>query len=167
VTNARDDLLDELTVNANHLGDVVDGVADGALNGRPSDNEWSVAEIIGHVRAADAIWSQRILVALVHDGAPMPDVDERALQDLFAASGLTLTDQVSSFIFGRAELVGVLRTIDDRDWSRTVRHEARGEMAVIDCVDMLLRHEREHMEQIDAVVGELTTSFDARSDEPQ
>jgi hypothetical protein len=165
VTNARDDLLDELALNADHLGDVVDGVPDGALEVRPSANEWSVAEIIGHVRAADAIWRQRILVALVHDGAPMPDVDERALQDLLAASGLTLTDQASSFIFGRAELVGLLRTIDDRDWSRTVSHAERGDMAVVDCVDVLLRHEREHMEQIDALVGELTTSFDARRDE--
>jgi hypothetical protein len=167
MTPVHDDLLDELAANANYIGDVVDGVAEGALELRPSPDEWSVAEIIGHVRASDAIWTQRILVALVNDGARMPDVDERGLQDLLGNAGLTLIDQTSSLIFGRAELVGALRTIDDRDWSRIVRHANRGEMAVIDCVDVMLRHEREHVEHIRALVGDLTTSFDAEADEDQ
>jgi hypothetical protein len=157
----HEQLLDELNANAVHIGDLVDRVPLGGLLERPADDEWAVAEVIGHVRAADAIWRQRILVALANDGAAVPDVDERSLQHLLDGSGLTLADQVSSYIFGRVELVGVLSAIDDRDWSRTCRHETRGEMAVVDCVDALLRHEREHMAQIDAIADGLTTSFDA------
>ena len=119
---------------------------------RPSEDEWSVAEIIGHVRAADAIWRPRILFALVHDGLALPDVDERALQRVLGGGGLDLSAQVVAYAFGRAELCGVLASIDDDGWSRTFVHSTFGAITVLDACEMVIGHEAEHLAQLRAAI---------------
>ena len=155
----HDAAVDELVANAHLIADVVDAHPHDALHQRPAPDEWSIAEIIGHVRASDAIWTPRILVTVVHDGVTMPDVDERALQDVLHAGGLTLTDQATLFVFGRTELVGILRSLTESEWSNTCRHTTKGQMAVIDLVDVMLRHEREHATEIRAAAARLGESF--------
>lgn len=152
-------LVDELAANAAYIADIVDRVPDDALR-RSVGDEWSVARVIGHVRAADSIWRPRILVALVHDGATMPDVDERALQAVLDGAGLTLHDQAHAFLFDRTELVWLLRSLPDGAWSRSFLHASKGEMAVIDAVDVVARHEREHLATIHAIAQGLTESFE-------
>jgi hypothetical protein len=152
-------IVEELAANAQEIADIVDRHSASALHARPGEDEWSIAEIIGHIRAADAIWTPRILFALVHDGITMPNVDERALQGVLDASGFNLLDQATLLAFGRGQLVGILRALTEDEWSHTCRHTTKGEMAVIDLVDGLLRHERDHLAQLRAVVAGLAESF--------
>src|SRR5687768_15351612 len=106
-THMHEALVGDLAAAPDVVIDLVESLPPGAWT-ESVDDGWSLAEIVGHLRAADAIWTSRILFAVVHDGIAMPDVDERALQDVLHASGLLLGDQLTSYAFGRAELCGVL-----------------------------------------------------------
>lgn len=155
----HDAVVDELAANVDVIVAVVERLPRDALHEPPSADEWAIAEIIGHIRAADAIWTPRIMFALVHDGVTMPDVDERALQHVLDAADLDIGDQATSLLFARTELVGVVRALTEPEWSHTCRHGDRGEMAVIDLVMGLAGHEREHLAQLRAMADGLGESF--------
>jgi uncharacterized damage-inducible protein DinB len=147
--------LDELADNARVIAEIVGSHDEHRLRQRPGSDEWSVAEILGHVRAADAIWSWRILLTTVHDGAAVPDVDERALQIVMESGGSTLTEQATTFALGRAELVGALRHLSEESWAHTCRHERHGVLTMADLVAGLADHEREHIVQLRSVLASI------------
>jgi uncharacterized damage-inducible protein DinB len=153
-------IIDSLAAAPGVFADLLARLPADALFDRPASEEWSIAEILGHVRAADAIWTPRILFGLVHDGVTMPDVDERALQDVLHASGLVIGDQVTAFAFGRAELCGILRALTEDEWSHVVEHAERGAMTIIDACTAMANHEAEHLGQARAVADAVTASFE-------
>lgn len=153
-------LVTELAAAPNVVADLVESLPVGLLTQSPTGEGWTITDVIGHMRAADAIWTPRILVALVHDGAPMPDVDERVLQTVMHASGLLLGDQLTSYAFGRAELCGVLDALTEDEWSHTFTHAERGHVTVIDACTVVARHEAEHLEQMRTIAAGLRASFE-------
>lgn len=159
----HEDLTDALAAAPNIVADLIETITHHTATVRPNEDEWAVEEILGHIRAADLIWSQRILLALVHDGVAVPDVDERRLQEVQVAGGLLVGDQVTAWAFARAELVGVLRALTEDEWSHTCVHANRGEMTVIDCATAMARHEAEHLAQIRDTATLLLGSFEPPS----
>jgi uncharacterized damage-inducible protein DinB len=123
-----------------------------AWDRRPSPDEWSVGEVVGHLRAADAIWRPRILLTLVHDNVAWPDIDERALQSVLETGGLDVSAQVFSFAFGRAELCGALAKLDADGWSRTFVHSTFGDLTVLAACQLVIGHEADHLAQIRAAL---------------
>jgi hypothetical protein len=150
----HDHLIDALRRAPALVAGAVASVPSGAAAARTGD-EWSVAEIVGHIRAADTIWRTRAVLALVHDGVTMPDVDERALQAVQEASGLTLDDQVRVFTVQRHEIVGILSSLSEHDWARTCVHSTAGLLTMVDVCRAWEEHEREHLVQLQETVGRL------------
>ena len=144
----HEDLVDALAHAPTTIFRVTSSIAADVAGARPSADEWSITEIIGHIRAADTIWRARALLTLVHDGVTVVDVDERALQAVQATAGVELDTQVTSFALDRAELVGILRALPDAGWSRTCSHTKAGAMTLLDVCAALEAHEREHLEQL-------------------
>ncbi|HEX4906154.1 MAG TPA: DinB family protein [Acidimicrobiales bacterium] len=141
---------DDVLASLAGVADALVALPGDAFERRPAPDEWSVAQVIGHLRAADAIWRPRILFALVHDGLPLPDVDERLLQTVLDDGGLDVAAQVLAYAFGRAELCGVLAAADGDAWSRTFVHSTFGAISVLDACQMVIGHEAEHLAQIRA-----------------
>ena len=141
----HDDLIDALAAAPAALS----SLPPEAWDRRPSPDEWSVAEVFGHLRAADAIWRPRILLTLVEDGAAWPDIDERALQTILdGTGGLDLSAKVLAYAFGRAELCGALASLDADGWERTLVHATFGAITVYAACEMVIGHEAEHVAQI-------------------
>jgi hypothetical protein len=159
----HEDLTDALAKAPNVVADLIESITHDTAITRPADDDWAVEEIIGHLRAADMIWTQRILFALVHDGVLVPDVDERRLQEIQFAGGLIVGDQVTAWAFARAELVGVLRALTEDEWSHTCRHAVRGEMTVIDCASVIAKHEAEHLTQLRDTAARLLDTFQPKA----
>ena len=117
-----------------------------------SSGHWGVADIIQHVRAADAILSPRVFQILVRDGAPLPAFDERAWGELLANAGIPLDQQVAEFTLRRAELVAVLRTLTQEQWQSCGQHEVTGLVSVAAVCRGIADHEAEHRAQLEGVV---------------
>jgi hypothetical protein len=116
---------------------------------RPAADEWSPLEVLTHVRASDLIVSTRIWSALVRPDAVHPGLDEREYGDLLTRAGLPADDQVRAFTLRRQELLGLLRTLSDKDWNETV-HTDFGEKSVLQVAVAMAAHETEHVSQLRA-----------------
>jgi hypothetical protein len=65
---------------------------------------------------------------------------------------MPLSAQLAAFAAGRAELVAVLRVIEQETWSRQGIHETRGVLTLHQIVTDLAVHELEHHAQWDNVL---------------
>jgi hypothetical protein len=144
----HDDVIDALASTPAVIIDLVESLDTDVAHRRADADDWSTAEIVGHIRAAATIWHTRLLLALVDDGVAVPDVDERALQELQASGGLELGAQVTAFALARTELTGILRSLSDAEWSRSCLHQTGGRMTIVAMCSTLESHEREHLEQL-------------------
>jgi hypothetical protein len=115
--------------------------------------EWGVADIVGHVRAADAILSTRVFHLLVREAPPLPVFDEQLWGKLYAAAAIPLDEQVAHYALRRAELVAVLRTLEPEQWMNSGQHELAGTQTVIEICESIADHESEHRTQLDRVVA--------------
>ncbi len=123
--------------------------------GRSDDarREWGIRDIVGHVRAADAILSTRVFQVLVREGLQLPGFDERRWGELYAAAAVPLDDQVTHFAMRRAELAAVLRSLTPEQWLRSGEHEEAGMLTVADLCRRIVEHEAEHRAQLDQIVA--------------
>jgi ribosomal protein S18 acetylase RimI-like enzyme len=118
-----------------------------AIGRAPAQGEWSIADVIGHVRAADAIVSPRIIQLLVRDDPPVITFDERAWQRVVARAAVAPLDALDLLGRQRAELVALLRTLAPEEWARSSLHPEHGRMSVAAIVAMIAAHEDEHCRQ--------------------
>lgn len=115
----------------------------------PAGGEWSLADLLNHLRASDAIISTRVYQVLTRDGAHLLGFDERVWGDLYKAAAIDPRAQLEQFALRRAEFVGILRALTPEQFARAGRHEERGLMTITDLCQMLADHEADHRAQID------------------
>jgi hypothetical protein len=119
--------------------------------------EWSPAEVLAHVRAANDILEPRIFQVLVRDNPALLAFDERRWCELARYASLPVTESLNVFRLRRRELVRALRAIPEAHWQRTGVHETRGTMTLLDLARYIADHDDEHLAQIErAIVRDAT-----------
>lgn len=121
----------------------------------PEPAEWSPADILTHVRAADAVIAPRIMQLLVRPGVALPAFDERAVGERLARVQMEAAQAIATFKARRTELVALLQTVTDAELRLQGDHEARGTVTIADLYDHIAGHEREHVAQLEAAVAKL------------
>lgn len=140
----REALISALEGAPDRFVELVSGASsEGQTGGR-----WDQVEIFRHVKASDAILSQRILQILVREHPPLLAFDDRAWGDLLALSGVTTEEQLLEFRIRRQQLVDILRSLADADWLKSGIHEVLGEQTIEQIVQHITDHEAEHFAQL-------------------
>lgn len=119
----------------------------------PFEDGWSAAEVLLHIRAADAIIAPRVMQILVRDNPPMPSWDERRWGEIWKAGDASLERQLAHFALGREQLISVLKHLTSDDWQLAGEHEKRGRQTIEEVVIGLFDHESEHVEQVATIVA--------------
>ena len=124
-------------------------LTDQQLRNPLAQGEWSPAEILAHLRAADDIQSIRAYMILARDEPPLPAFDERAWAEV--AGYLTLHPRASLDLYfrRRIELAHMLRGVAPADFERVGTHEALGRLTLQAVVENLASHEEEHVAQLE------------------
>ncbi|HXG42600.1 MAG TPA: DinB family protein [Dehalococcoidia bacterium] len=132
---AGDQLLEELL----ELGEA-------ALAFRPSPDEWSLKEVLGHLRDAQALALEQVQAALAGRPLPHRDLDalpqERGYQDQDVGA---LAEEMAGL---RRRLLHLLWSLSDEEWQRPCRHPLRGTVTVAQLVRELAQHDLEHLWQV-------------------
>lgn len=118
----------------------------------PAPGEWSLTEILAHLRACADMWGGAIAAILAADHPTLRAVNPTTWinrtdyrEQAFAASLTAYTTQ-------RAELLTVLEPLMPDDWARAATVTGTGkatERTVRFYAQWLARHERPHLKQID------------------
>jgi hypothetical protein len=124
-------------------------LTDERLRAPLAPGEWSPAEVLAHLRAADDIQSIRAYMILARDEPPLPAFDERAWAEV--AGYLTLHPRASLDIYfrRRVELAHMLRGTAPANLNRVGTHETLGRLTLQALLENLASHEEEHVAQLE------------------
>ena len=136
-----------------HLPDNVEaetnGVGEAVLRYRPGEGEWSIKEIVGHLRDSAEVWHKRINMTASLTDPRFPDFDGEAwVRDRFfwEADLRHLIDEMREW---RLKTIDVLtRTVD---WTRLGQHGDIGRRSLKQWAEYMIEHEAGHIESIQAL----------------
>ncbi len=152
-SNEVDALIERLAAAPGKFAELLSRLEDADSLAAGSEDEWTPAQVMAHVRAANDILEPRIYQILVRDATPLIGFDERRWLEVARYGSLPVTDLLHTMMLKRKELVHALRGLGPEDWERKGTHEVRGPMSVQEIAVQIAEHEDEHIAQIGAAVG--------------
>ena len=149
-------ILMMLPAAPSRIAAITTGLTDAQLDSAPKLGEWSVNEIVAHLRACADVWGDCIAAILVQDKPTLKAVNPR--------TWITQTDYLEqafrpalhAFTVQRTELLTVLKSLAPEDWSRSATVTGAGkplERTVHTYAESLALHERPHLKQIERTVN--------------
>lgn len=156
---STDQILTILKETPPRLANLTSGLALAQLHTAPSTGEWSVNEVLAHLRACADVWgSYYIMTILAQDNPTIKARNPRTwikntdyLEQDFQSSLRAFTKQ-------RKKLLAVLESLSPKDWARTNTLIGAGKplhQTLLSHADGLARHERAHLKQIERTLNTL------------
>ena len=147
-----DKILAILKETPPRLAKLTSGLMPIQLHTAPSAGEWSINEVLAHLRACDDVWGNYYIMTILAQDKPMIKArnprtwikDTDYLQQDFQSSLRAFTKQ-------RRKLLSVLESLSPKDWARTNTLIGAGkplQQTLLSHADGLARHERAHLRQI-------------------
>jgi hypothetical protein len=139
--------IDALAAFPDTLKRQVQGLPDAALRFRPTPDDWSIVELVGHMIDVGALWPGRTRQMLATENPALAAVDpnwvrQRDYQNKQISFLLiTLAEQ-------RAEYVEFLRMLRPSQLARTGIHPTLGRLTVAEGIRALVDHDQGHSRQI-------------------
>jgi len=150
-SNQINDLLNGLADVPKRISHAADRLSDAEKYLPPSNNEWSAAQILAHLRASDDILAHRLYAILTCDNPALPAYDERRWAEVARYPQADFERSLKIFTLRRAELVAMLRHLVLEDWGRPGNHEMQGAISLFQIATSLLEHEEAHCAQLEAL----------------
>lgn len=127
----------------------LEGLPPEQLHWKPSDREWSLAEIAAHLADTEEVYvSQRIGPMLREDRPQFPGFDQDAWATERRYNEQDPLANLARFARWNAELVWLLWNMAEQDWQRVGIHSEKGPMTVAELFDVLARHHASHLNQM-------------------
>jgi hypothetical protein len=145
-----DELLFRLSDVPLRIARAVEGYDETELRTVSVEGEWSVVDILAHIRASDEIIAHRAYVLLIRDNPTLLAYDERHWAEVARYALVDFRSSLALYVLRRAELVNMLRYTNLENWQRTGLHEVRGPVSLFDIVTSMVEHEEEHCTQLEA-----------------
>jgi hypothetical protein len=158
MTDAR---IPQLAATPKLLAQLVVEATDEQLARQPAAGEWPPAVILAHLRDDEFLCMRPALErALAFDNPLMEFIEGGDWVTGRNSSRDGKTQLLADFALQRAATTAILEMMAPVDWSRTM-HRAEGEPFTISAlVEAWLRHDADHVAQLEAIFGE--TAEEAR-----
>jgi len=147
--NSSEALIAILSATPAALDTMTAGLSEASWVSRPEDDEWSLTEILCHLRDVDAeVNLPRIQLVMTQPNPFITGKDtdpwakERHYMDQDGRTALT------DFINARLRLLDVLHNLTQDDWNRTARHAILGPTNIKELVNIIAGHDQLHLRQI-------------------
>jgi FMN phosphatase YigB (HAD superfamily) len=120
---------------------------------RPTEAEWSLTEVLWHLRDTELEINQPRLERMLSEQSPFisaPDTKAWAEQRgyLEREPGIAWNE----FLSGRLAVITRLASLTDSDWARKARHSIFGPTSLREMVAFMVEHDRLHIQQIWKIV---------------
>ena len=153
---SRLEIIEALRLLPERVSEEVKGLSEEELRFRPGEGQWSLKEVIGHLRDFAEIDHDRLCRMITQERPFLPGYDQEGLvreRNYQEADLQAVLDELASF---RRKTVQVLTELVDASWTRTGRHQERGIFSIRQHVERLVRHEAMHLEHIRALKQQAT-----------
>jgi uncharacterized damage-inducible protein DinB len=152
----RLEIIEALRLLPERVRKEIAGLSEEQLRFRPGEGQWSLKEVIGHVRDFAEIDHDRLMRMITQERPMLPGYDQEDLareHNHQEADPQTVLEELASI---RQQTVHVLTELVDASWARTGRHLERGTFSIREHVDHIVDHEALHLEHIRALKAQAT-----------
>jgi len=134
------------------------GLSAAELRRRPSPDEWSVNDVLAHLRACADVRGGALAIVLAEDHPTIRTTNPRTYMETTDYPDLEFGPSFRAFAKQRKDLLAVLQSLPTEAWARSARITGAGkplEYTVQYYADWLAVHERPHIKQIERVAATL------------
>jgi len=113
-----------------------------------SEHEWSIYQIISHIRDAQGVLDSRLTLLLEEED---PSLESKAVFEWVSETANnhpTMEEIFTSYSKSRYDTISTLESIPLVDWWRTGRHEEFGQVNILQQVSYFTMHELTHLPDI-------------------
>lgn len=155
-----DQVLSVLAETPERIQELTAAATEAQLHAAPTPGEWSVNEILAHLRSCSDMWGGAIEAIIASDHPTIRAVNPVTWIKRTDYLELDFAPSFKAYRGQREHLLAVLRGLGERDWSRSATVLGGGkplERTVHSYADRLARHERSHWKQVAKTVTILVT----------
>jgi hypothetical protein len=134
-----------MTATLTTLGEEAGSLSEDRLGKRPEPNEWSVAELLGHLWDAEITYSFRARAILAQDTPRLIGYDQDAWANLARPA---FGELLAAFTALRAANLGLIDGTPEDAWERSGVHEERGPISFGLLTKEIAGHDRAHLLQL-------------------
>lgn len=130
------------------------------LHAAPAPGEWSLNEILAHLRACADMWGGCIVQIIAHEHPILQAVNPTTWINSTDYREQAFRPSLDAFTSQRADLLAVLEPLAPEGWNRAATVTGAGkplERTVQSYAEWLGVHERSHLKQIERAVNVLRT----------
>ena len=150
-SGGHQDLVERLNTNSSTLRSELAGLPDAALAYRPSENDWSIKEIVGHLCDHARFLHRRLYMMIKLEEPRLEAYDQDELARTRNAQSAPIEQLLAEFSARRGETVDMLGELVHWNWARTGHHEELGRVSIRQLVDRAVAHDDAHLAQIRAI----------------
>jgi hypothetical protein len=148
------DLLDALKAMPETLTGLLDGVnQEQARSAKGGDENWSVVEVVCHLRDAEEISLQRTIAMRDQNTPQIIGYDQETLARERDYRNADLRAALTAFIAFRGQHVAVLSILVPQQWERVGQHNEFGRITIFDMIIHKVNHDAIHCAQIARQLG--------------
>jgi hypothetical protein len=115
---------------------------------QPAAGEWSVVEVICHLRDIEEVSANRFRAIRDHDDAVVAGADALKLAREGNYTAADLQQALAAFTEKRAAHVAELKALTPEQWERTGRHLTNGPISILNNTLHAAWHDTNHLAQI-------------------
>jgi hypothetical protein len=141
-------MLKALHEAADELQSQLLGLSEEDLCRRPAPGEWSLKEIAGHLRDAEACFLERLRLIVGQDEPRLPDIDVDAHVQERDYQSLDLHEVLLEFSRLRQRSASLLWSLEPSEWSREGLHPYRGRLSIMQVARDMNEHDLGHLWQV-------------------
>jgi hypothetical protein len=145
------DLLERFRRGAELLAMVTTGAAGTELDFKPSDDKWSVRQIVCHLSDSEAVLVMRLRSVVAEDNPTMYAFDQDAWAKNLDYARRKISQALETFRRLRTENYELVKDLPEASFTRTGMHVERGKMSLLDLVQYNAEHVESHVKQIQGV----------------
>lgn len=152
-------ILAILRETPDRLGVLTGGAIASQLRASPEPGEWSVADVLAHLRSCADVWGDAIETIVVNDHPTIRAVNPTTWIETTKYRELRFGLSLQAFTRQRDRQSALLGQLRDEGWSRSATVLGGGkplELTVHSYADRLARHERAHWRQVEKTLETLS-----------
>jgi hypothetical protein len=153
-SGGHQDLVERLNAVTPALRREVTGLPDAALTHRPGESEWSMKEICGHLRDNAQFLHKRLRAMAKLEQPWLESWDQEVEMRERNPQASPIEDLLGEFAAQRADTVGLLAGLVHWNWARQGRHAERGRISIRQLVDVAIKREEAHLEQLRRMIAQ-------------
>jgi hypothetical protein len=147
------DILERYRRGAELLAMATTGVAGTELDYKPSEDKWSIRQIVCHLADAEAVTVTRLRVIAAEDNPSLTAWDQDAWAKNLDYGRRKISQALETFRRLRGENYELVKDLPEAAFARAGVHTQRGRVTLLDIVRYDAHHVENHVKQIQAARG--------------